>query len=169
MPEHLRYRFCPMCTGRLVGIRDHDGLFRAKCSDCGWLYYPPNVLGVNIVITTPEGIVFLFPPEEPAGTAAMPGGCVEFGETPEEAAIREAREETGLEVEIVRELGRSWNRYLPLGPMLSFIFETLMVGGTLRDGVEGQVAAFDEGEFPTISPNRTGSHRALAAYVKSRR
>lgn len=36
----------------------------------------------------------------------MPGGKTEPGETPEEACLREAREELNVEVEITRELGR---------------------------------------------------------------
>jgi len=36
-------------------------------------------------------------------TWAVPGGSIEPGETPEEAAIREAKEETGLDVRILGE------------------------------------------------------------------
>lgn len=168
-PERLRYRHCPLCTGRLVDTWDADQLFRPRCAACGWMYYPPNGLGVNVVITTPEGGVFLLPPNEPPESpAALPGGHVEFGETPERAAVREAREETGLAVEVVRELGRWFGRDPPIGPMLSFIFEARAVGGALRDGREGRAAVFPEDTFPAISPSREGSRRALAAYLAAR-
>ena len=142
MPAHLRYRHCPLCTGPLIEAWDSDGLFRPTCTGCGWIYYPPNILGVAVVVTSPEGIVFLLPPGEPAeAPAALPAGCVEFGETLEDAAQREVREEIGLEVEIVRELpGRLFRPDLAVGPMLQFGFEARVVGGQLRDSVEGRVA-----------------------------
>ncbi len=169
-PPHLQYRYCPLCTGQLANTWDSDGLFRPRCPNCGWVYYPPNVLGVAVVVTTPDGIVFLLPPGEPPDApAALPAGCVEFGETLEEAARREVREETGLEVEIVRELpGRVFRRECPVGPMLQFFFVARVVGGQPRDGAEGRVAIFREGEYPEISPQREGSRYAWAAFLAAR-
>jgi len=169
-PPHLRYQYCPMCRYALVDFWDPDGLFRARCPACDWTYYPPNLYGIAAVVTTPDGLVLIFPPEEPPeAPAALPGGIAEFGESPEEVVIREVREETGLTVEIVRELGRWFNRDLPFGPMVQFLFETRVVGGTLRDGLEGPVAVFPEEALPAISPNRPGSRRALAAFIEARR
>ncbi|MBR2409935.1 MAG: NUDIX hydrolase [Lachnospiraceae bacterium] len=66
----------------------------------------------------------------------FPGGAIELGETPEMAAIREAREETGLDVEVGRFIGLYTDcdmRY-PNGDMAQSIlvaYELNIVGGEL--------------------------------------
>ncbi|CAA9458214.1 MAG: Nudix hydrolase family protein [uncultured Rubrobacteraceae bacterium] len=64
-------------------------------------------LMVDIVIPDGEGRVLLIQrASEPfRGSWALPGGFVDVGETVEEAAVREAREETGLDVELLRPVG----------------------------------------------------------------
>jgi len=50
-----------------------------------------------------RGIILIKRKNLPRGWA-LPGGFVDYGEALEEAARREAKEETGLEVELVRQL-----------------------------------------------------------------
>ena len=54
---------------------------------------------VDVIIETPGGIVFIERTNPPYGWA-LPGGFVDEGERVEDAARREAKEETGLEVRL---------------------------------------------------------------------
>lgn len=72
------------------------------------------------------------------------GGAVEPGESPAEAAVREAREETGLEVELTGLVaalgGTGFQMTYPNGDecaYISIVFDALATGGELvADGVE---------------------------------
>jgi ADP-ribose pyrophosphatase YjhB (NUDIX family) len=57
---------------------------------------------VDIIIRLKGGIVLIKRKNPPYGWA-IPGGFVDYGETLEAAAVREAREETGLSVRLVRQ------------------------------------------------------------------
>jgi ADP-ribose pyrophosphatase YjhB (NUDIX family) len=49
-----------------------------------------------------DGIILIKRKNSPKGWA-LPGGFVDFGETLEQAATREAKEETGLDVQLTRQ------------------------------------------------------------------
>jgi ADP-ribose pyrophosphatase YjhB (NUDIX family) len=70
-----------------------------KCPNCGLeLKKSRNpVPTVDIIISIAGGIVLIKRKNPPLGWA-IPGGFVDYGESLEQAAAREAREETGLEV-----------------------------------------------------------------------
>ncbi|MCK4951610.1 MAG: NUDIX hydrolase [Gammaproteobacteria bacterium] len=66
------------------------------------------LLTVDIIIELadkPAGTVLLIERKNPPHGWALPGGFVDVGETVEQAAVREAREETGLDVSLKRLLG----------------------------------------------------------------
>ncbi|MBU1247968.1 MAG: NUDIX hydrolase [Proteobacteria bacterium] len=77
------------------------------CPHCGKdieVYRNPKPT-VDVVIHHPlQGVVLIERSNEPLGWA-LPGGFVDYGESCETAAVREAREETGLQVELTGLLG----------------------------------------------------------------
>ncbi len=74
---------------------------KISCPVCGHQLdrYRNPVPTVDILISYEGGIVLVERRNPPPGWA-LPGGFVDYGESLEAAAVREAREETGLEVEL---------------------------------------------------------------------
>ncbi len=92
------------------------------------------VLTVDVLIEYPDGsLVFIQRKNEPfQGMWALPGGLVEVGETVEEAAMREAKEETGLDVLLVDLVGvYSDPGRDPRGHFVSVTFHARPVSGEL--------------------------------------
>ncbi|MBU0482049.1 MAG: NUDIX hydrolase [Proteobacteria bacterium] len=76
-----------------------------NCPECGHQIkeFPHPAPTVDVIIENGSGIVLVKRKNPPYGWA-LPGGFVDYGESLEKAAVREAFEETGLSVELVCQL-----------------------------------------------------------------
>jgi 8-oxo-dGTP diphosphatase len=95
------------------------------------------------------GIVLVKRKNPPVGWA-LPGGFVDYGETVEEAARREALEETGLEISDLRQFHTySDPSRDPRGHMVSVVF-TATAKGVPRGGDDAHIAqAFPADQLPS--------------------
>ncbi|HEX3033996.1 MAG TPA: NUDIX hydrolase [Thermodesulfobacteriota bacterium] len=92
-------------------------------------------LTVDPIIITDDGKVVLvkrsFDPYKDHW--ALPGGMVDYGETVEDAVIREAKEETGFDIKIEKLVGvYSDPKRDPRGHFVSVCFLTKVGGGELK-------------------------------------
>lgn len=160
--------FCPIC-GQALGQRKEGGRLRQACPNCGYIHYVNPVPAVGLLIEMDGGLVLIRRGQPPhQGEWTLPSGFIEADESAEEAAIREAEEETGLKTEIIELAGVN---SFPEGPPTSGIiifFRLRPAGGDLRggdDAVEARV--FQPLELPLL-PFRT--HReAVAQWLDDRK
>jgi ADP-ribose pyrophosphatase YjhB (NUDIX family) len=99
----VEYRFCPTCGGalekRTLKSGDPD---RLVCTACGFVFYLDPKVAVGTIIEMPDSrLVLVRRAIDPGyGLWVFPGGYVDRGEELTAAAIREAREESGLHVRV---------------------------------------------------------------------
>lgn len=153
--------FCPVCGSFLID-KIEGGRPRKACPKCGYVHYTNPVPAVGIVIEMDGGVVLIRRNNPPhMGRWALPSGYIEADESAEDAAVREAAEETGLKVEIIELAGVN---SFPEGPPLSGImifYRARPIGGELRAGDDaGEARVFLPHEIPLL-PFRT--HREMIA------
>lgn len=126
-------------------------------------------LTVDVIIRLPspsgERVVLVKRRFPPPGWA-LPGGFVDEGETLEAAAVREALEETGLQVRLERQFhAYSDPSRDPRGPTVSIVFLGTASGEPRAGDDAAEVAAFALDELPALAFD----HRSiLDDYVRGR-
>lgn len=115
MLQTKTFHFCPMCGTQYPP--DQWPIFDKHCSACEYTFHENQRIAVGGVIIQDGKVLFVRRAVEPQqGKLDIPGGFVEPIEHPEEAMLRELKEELGVEGEIVKLLGLfSPNPYLYKG------------------------------------------------------
>ncbi len=160
------FAFCPVCGGplesRLLKATEPE---RLVCQRCGFVFYQDPKLAVATIITDDRRRILLVRRAiEPGyGKWVCPGGYVDRGEEVLAAAIREAREECGLEIRLDRLL----NIYSYAGRAPVVLFYTATVtGGRVECDDEGLEAQFFAPEqIPWNDLAFRSTHEALREYL----
>jgi 8-oxo-dGTP diphosphatase len=107
------------------------------------------LLTVDIVIEMTGGGVVLIERKNPPCGWALPGGFVDYGENVESAAIREAKEETSLDVLLIEQFyAYSDPKRDPRHHTVSIVFIATADGVPLGADDAKTARAFSEGEIP---------------------
>lgn len=163
------YRFCPSCGGALESrlLKSGDPQ-RLVCASCGFVFYlDPKVAVGTIIRAADSRLVLVRRAIEPGyGLWVFPGGYVDRGEEITSAAIREAREEAGLDVR----LDGLVNIYSYAGrPLIIVVYAASVVGGDLCTDEEClEARLFSPDEIPWRELAFRSTHDALQEYLAGR-
>ncbi|HLZ10667.1 MAG TPA: NUDIX domain-containing protein [Chloroflexota bacterium] len=109
------------------------------------------MIDLGVAVAVFEGAMVLLAKREDSDVWCLPGGAVEDGETVAEAAVREAKEESGLDVRLERLIGTysrpSWSSH-------QVVFLARLIGGMprLQEGETTGVEFFELRALPPIVP-----------------
>ncbi len=160
------YRFCPKCGGpferRLLKAAEPE---RPVCTRCGYVFYVDPKVAVGAVIRSrPDRIVLVRRAIEPGyGKWVFPGGYVDRGEPLVDAAVREAREECGLDIRIDGLV--NIYSYAGRAPVI-IVYAATAIGGALTFDDEClESAEFDVTAIPWGALAFRSTHEALRDYL----
>jgi len=126
------YKYCPTCKDKLTRS-EVDGDPLLNCKKCGFVFWNNPKPVVSTLINKDGKILMLKRAVEPFKDFwVLPGGFVKYEEEPEQAAMREIREEIGLSVKVGQlvEVYRIGND--PRGAHIDIIYSTKVVSGFLK-------------------------------------
>ena len=160
------YRYCPICGGELESrLLKTTEPMRLVCGTCGFVFYLDPKLAVGAIISDSDGrIVLVRRAIEPGyGKWVFPGGYVDRGEEVRLAAIREAREECGLEIQINRLL--NVYSYPGRAPVV-VVFTASIIGGCLGcDDESLEARYFDSSDIPWADLAFRSTREALREFL----
>ena len=127
-----KFKYCPLCGTQLTQGQVAQKT-RPLCPNCGFIYYRNPFPTVSILVTHNNKILLGKRLAEPGkGKWALPSGYIEFEDDFLTAAIREVKEETGLDIEIVSILNVQSAFLPPEYHFLGIYLLAQVIGGRLN-------------------------------------
>jgi 8-oxo-dGTP diphosphatase len=144
--------YCPRCSHALED-QEAFGRVRRFCPACDMIVFREHKVAAGVLVEHDGKVLLVRRAVNPRqGTWSFPAGFVEFDEDPAEAAVRECREETGLEVKINGLLDLIAGREHERGADIVVVYCARVVGGEPRaDDDVDQVAFFGPDELPPLA------------------
>ena len=142
------YTYCHRC-GEVLGEERVAGALRPKCGACGEVVFLDPKLAVVVIVSQDSQILMVKRDIDPMmGRWSFPSGYVDRGEVVEEAAVREVREETNVDVSLDALLGVYSRRG---APVVLVAYAASIVGGCPSPGDEAQaVKLFAADDLPPL-------------------
>ncbi|MFD1673526.1 NUDIX domain-containing protein [Alicyclobacillus fodiniaquatilis] len=156
--------FCGQCGGPLQLNINPDGAMKI-CPKCKWEWWNPPVPVVIAAVRDEQGhIVYTRNNKNfPVGAWGLVSGFVEQRETLEEAAVREVKEETGLDVRVVQYIGSFLGTYNPEQIYLSYLCEPM--SGELNAGDDAEEVYKGPIDLNLFVPNSV-AYKTVISLVK---
>lgn len=161
------YRYCPHCQTALQ-LQEIDHIPRSVCPACGFIHFRNPAPAVCLLIVK-DGCVLLGKRRGDPGKGkwATPSGYIEYDDDFLTTAVREAREETGVDVEINAILNVTSSFQSPRYHFLAVYLLASVVGGELLAGDDLEAVAWFplSGPFPELAFPEDAD--LLAAYAQA--
>lgn len=93
-----RANYCPDCGSRL-GTGEYENETQPYCESCDRLIFQQPIPCTDVAVVDDAKVLLIKREHSPnAGKWALPGGIIDIDELPAEAAARELKEETNIEI-----------------------------------------------------------------------
>jgi NAD+ diphosphatase len=150
---------CPRCGG---GTQRIAGTWGKRCRSCSYEHFPSIHPCTLVLVRREEEVLLIRKAEWPPGYYSLPSGFCDFGESLEECARREVKEETGIVIRNLRYVGsQCWP--FPGQLMIGFTAD-FALGEIVVDREELEEAAW----FPRNSLPPTFSMKSIAGWMMNR-
>jgi len=137
-----RFRYCPLCSAELVQ-KKVDLHQRLVCPVCGYVYYNNPFPACAVILEKDKKILLCqrkYPPYPEGWT--LPSGFLEADETPQQCAIREAKEETNLDIAVDNLFGVYAAGDDPRTKVTLIVFKGRIISGSLEPGDDAKAVGF---------------------------